>query len=178
VGTRISSANGSTEGWGSSARRRSDPLLGAPDRPQAVADMTAVLLARLAPAVDGIRVALHVLAASVWVGGQITVAGLVPTARRLGPDAPRLVARAFSRLSWPAYAVLLATGVWNVSAAHAGQPQAWRVVLAVKIAVALIAGLGAWLHSRARNRAAIATWGAVAALSSLAALALGVFLAG
>jgi putative copper export protein len=138
----------------------------------------AVFLAQLAPAVDGIRLSLHVLAASVWVGGQITVAGLVPTARQLGADAPRRVARAFSRLSWPAYALLLITGVWNVAAAHTGQPHDWNVVLGVKIAVVLLAGLAAWLHGRAPNRTALAVWGAIASLSSLAALVLGVFLAG
>lgn len=137
-----------------------------------------MLIAQLAPAVDGIRLSLHVLAASVWVGGQIVVAGLVPTARQLGQDAPRRVARAFSRLSWPAYAVLLVTGVWNVAAVQAGQPHDWDVVLDIKIAVVLLAGLAAWLHGRARNRTALAVWGAVASLSSLAALVIGVFLAG
>jgi putative copper export protein len=140
--------------------------------------MEALILAQLAPAVDAIRLSLHVLAASVWVGGQITVAGLVPTARRLGQDAPRRLARAFSRLSWPAYAVLLATGVWNVVAVHAGQPHAWNVVLGVKIAVVLLAGLAAWLHGRAGSPATLAVWGAVTSLASLAALVLGVFLAG
>ncbi len=52
----------------------------------------AALLAQLAPALDGIRLSLHVLAATVWVGGQITVAGLAPTARQLGDGAPRQVA--------------------------------------------------------------------------------------
>ena len=134
--------------------------------------------AQLAPAIDGIRLSLHVLAASVWVGGQITVAGLLPTARRLGQDAPRRVARAFSTLSWPAYAVLLATGIWNVVAVHAGEPRSWQVVLGVKIAVVLLAGLSAWLHGRSRSRTPLAVWGAVLSLSSLAALVMGVFLAG
>jgi putative copper export protein len=133
---------------------------------------------QLTPALDGVRLSLHVLAASVWVGGQITVAGLVPTARQLGQDAPRRIARAFSRLSWPAYALLLATGVWNVVAVHAGQPHVWNVVLAVKITVVLLAGLSAWLHGRARSRTALAVWGAVTSVSSLAALVMGVFLAG
>jgi putative copper export protein len=136
------------------------------------------VFAQLAPAVDGIRVSLHVLAACVWVGGQITVAGLVPTARQLGEDAPRRVARAFSRLSWPAYALLLATGVWNVAAVHAGQPHAWDVLLDVKILVALLAGLAAWLHSQATSRSALAVWGAVSGIASVAALVIGVFLAG
>lgn len=132
----------------------------------------------LASAVDGIRLSLHVLAATVWVGGQFTVAGLVPTARTLGPDAPRALARAFSRLMWPAFAVLVVTGVWNVSAVHAGQPHSWQVVLGVKIAVVAVAGLAAYLHGRATSRAGLAAWGAVAAVSSVAALVLGVFLAG
>lgn len=136
------------------------------------------LLAQLAPAIDGIRLSLHVLAATVWVGGQLTAAALLPTVRRLGPEAPRRIARAFSRVSWPAYAVLIATGAWNVVAAHSGQPSAWQTVLGVKIAVVLLAGVGAWLHGRARNRASLAAWGAVSSLSSLAALVLGVFLAG
>ena len=41
-----------------------------------------------------IRLYLHVLAATVWVGGQITLAGLVPGLRSLSPEAPRVVARA------------------------------------------------------------------------------------
>jgi putative copper export protein len=140
--------------------------------------MQAWTLAQLTPAVDGVRVSLHVLAATMWVGGQITVAGLIPTVRQLGPDAPRRVARAFSRLSWPAYAVLVATGIWNVVAVHAGQGVAWQVVLGTKITIVLLAGLAAWLHGRARNRASLAAWGAIASIASLAALVLGVFLAG
>ncbi len=48
------------------------------------------------------RLFVHVLSASVWVGGQIVLVGLVPTVRELGPDAPRRVARAFNRIAWPA----------------------------------------------------------------------------
>ena len=135
-------------------------------------------LNQLAPAVDGIRLTLHVLAAAVWVGGQFTLAGLVPTARRLGPSAPAALARAFARIQWPAYAVLLATGVWNVAADGTRATTAWKAVLGVKIGVVLVAGLGAWLHSRARSRRGLAAWGAVSALSSVTALAMGVFLAG
>jgi putative copper export protein len=132
----------------------------------------------LAPALDGIRVSIHVLAAAVWVGGQLTLAGLVPTARGLGEGAARALAQAFARIQWPAYAVLVITGLWNVSATHGGQPRAWQVVLGVKIAVVLVAGLAAWLHSRAGTKAGLAAWGAITALASVSALALGVFLAG
>ena len=141
--------------------------------------MAATTSAGLAPALTILRLTLHVLAATVWVGGQFVLAGLVPTARRLGPDAPRSLARAFARLSWPAYAVLLATGIWNVSTFHlASQPTSWQVVLWVKIAVVALAGSGALAHSRSTSRRAIAAWGAVGALSSVAALVLGVALAG
>jgi putative copper export protein len=141
--------------------------------------MTSTLVVgQLAPALDGVRLSLHVLAASVWVGGQITVAGLVPTARKLDETAPRLVARAFARLSWPAYALLLATGIWNVASVAKGQGTAWDVVLGVKIAVVLLAGLAAWLHGRARTRGGLAVWGAVTATASVTALVMGVFLAG
>jgi putative copper export protein len=133
---------------------------------------------RLSPAIDGIRLSLHVIAAAVWVGGQFTLAGLVPAARRLGPAAPAALARAFARIQWPAYAVLLVTGIWNVSAVGTTATGAWKAVLGVKIAVVLLAGLGAWLHSRSRSRAGVAAWGALAALSSVAALVMGVFLAG
>ena len=134
--------------------------------------------AALAPALAGVRLSLHVLAAAIWVGGQITLAGLVPTARDLGPTAPRALARAFARVQWPAYALLVATGVWNVSAVHAGQPTAWQTVVSAKIAVVAVAGVAAWRHTRSATTPAIAAWGALTALSSLAALVMGVFLAG
>lgn len=138
----------------------------------------AITIAQLAPALDGVRLSLHVLAATVWVGGQLTVAGLLPTVRQLGGDASRLIARGFARLSWPAYAVLLATGIWNVSAVGDGQSTSWQVLLGVKVAVVLIAGLAAWLHGRAKSRTWLGIWGGVAALGSVTALVMGVFLAG
>jgi putative copper export protein len=134
--------------------------------------------AALAPALEGVRLSIHVLAAAIWVGGQFTLAGLVPTARGLGHDAPRALGRAFARIQWPAYGVLLITGLWNVSATHTGQPSAWQVVLGVKTVVVLVAGLAAWLHTRAGTKAAVAAWGAITAVASVTALALGVFLAG
>lgn len=104
--------------------------------------------------------------------------GLVPTARGFGADAPRALARAFARFMWPAYAVLLITGVWNISAVHSGQPHAWQVVLTVKVVVVILAGLAVWLHGRATSRQALAAWGAAGALFSVAAMVMGVFLAG
>jgi putative copper export protein len=136
------------------------------------------MTAAIAPALEATRLTLHVLAAAVWVGGQVVVAGLVPTARALGEDAPRRLARAFARISWPAYGVLLATGAWNVIAVGKGQGTAWQAVLAAKVAVVVVAGVAALMHSRSRDRKALAAWGAVAGTASVAALAMGALLAG
>jgi putative copper export protein len=133
----------------------------------------------LAPAVTAVRLGLHVLAATVWVGGQFVMLGLVPAARRIGTDAPRTLANAFARLSWPAFAVLVVTGFWNVATFHfADQTTAWKVVLVVKIVVVALAGLAALLHSRSRTKAGLAAWGSIAGLASVAALFMGVLLAG
>lgn len=134
--------------------------------------------AQLAPAIDGVRLSLHVLAATVWVGGQLVLVGLLPTVRQLGGDAPRRTAKAFARLSWPAYAILVATGIWNVAAAGSGQSTAWQALLGAKIAVVVAAGVAAWLHGRVTNRAWIGVWGGIAGTTSVAALVMGVFLAG
>ena len=105
--------------------------------------------------------------------------GLVGPSRRLGPEAPKVLAQAFARLAWPAYGVLVVTGLWNVSTFHWGaQSTAWKTVLIVKVVVVAVAGLGTLLHSRARSRAALAIWGSVAGLASVAALVMGVLLAG
>ncbi len=133
----------------------------------------------LAPGLEALRLTLHVLAASVWVGGQIVMMGLVGPSRRLGPEAPAVLARAFARLAWPAYAVLVVTGLWNVSTFHwADQSTAWKTVLIVKIVIVALAGVGALLHSRATSPRATAVWGSVAGTASVAALVLGMLLAG
>ncbi len=133
----------------------------------------------LAPGLDGFRLIIHVLAATIWVGGQFTVAGLLPTIRTMGDDAPKKVARALGRLLWPAYAVLLVTGFWNISAVDAKHAStAWNAVLGIKIAVVLIAGVAVYLHQRSTSKVGLAVWGAVGALASVGALCLGVFLAG
>jgi putative copper export protein len=133
----------------------------------------------LASALDTVRLTLHVLAATVWVGGQLVMAGLVGPARTLGGDAPQVLARAFARLAWPAYVVLLATGIWNISAVHASShTSAWKAVLMAKIVVVVLAGVGAFLHQRATSKTQLALWGSIGGLASVAALVMGILLAG
>jgi putative copper export protein len=133
----------------------------------------------LAPTLDTIRLTLHVLAATIWVGGQIVMAGLVGPARTIGGDAPQTLARAFARLAWPAYIVLLATGIWNISAVHASsQSSAWKAVLMAKVVVVVLAGVGAFVHQRATSKAQLAIWGSIGGTASVAALVMGILLAG
>jgi len=133
----------------------------------------------LAPALTAVRLSLHVLAAAVFVGGQVTMVGLLPDVRRLGGDAGVRIARAFAKVSWPAFGVLLLTGIWNVSAVHASHStSAWKAVLMVKIGVVVLAGVAAWLHSRSTSKKSLAIWGSIAGIASLAAVVLGVLLSG
>lgn len=128
--------------------------------------------------IDTIRLTLHVLAACVWVGGQVVLAGLVPTVRRLGEDAPKQVARAFGRIAWPAYAVLVATGIWNLLEVRVGdRDTAYHATLGVKLLVVAASGVSAGIHATTRVRRTLAITGAVAGLTALAAVLLGVQLA-
>ena len=128
---------------------------------------------------EDVRLFLHVLAATVWVGGQITLAGLVPVLRLAGADVPKSAARQFNRIAWPAFAVLIATGVWNVFADHEllDHDDDFRITLWVKLGFVVLSGLAAYLHTRARTRAGLAIWGAGTALFALAALFFGLVLA-
>jgi len=132
----------------------------------------------LTPSWDTLRLFLHVLGATVWVGGQITLAALVPTLRRLGTQVPAAAARQYNRVAWPAFALLIATGVWNMIAERDKDHGAYHVTLIVKLVVVAISGATAALHARARSRTALAVFGALTGLSALAALLLGVLLAG
>lgn len=126
-----------------------------------------------------VRLSLHVTGAAVWVGGQLTLGGLVPTLRAAAPEAVTAVARAFARLAWPAYVLLLGTGVWNIVAVQPShQTGAWKAVLSAKLAVVVLSGVSAYFHQRARARAALAVWGTLTALSALSALVMGVALSG
>jgi uncharacterized membrane protein len=132
----------------------------------------------LAVSWDTIRLFLHVLAATIWVGGQFTLAALVPALRAAGGEVPKAAANAFNRIAWPAFAVLLATGVWNVVAEHDKEYGAYQTTLMVKYAFVLVSGLTAYLHARATTKRGLAINGALTALSALGAVFIGVLLAG
>jgi putative copper export protein len=126
-----------------------------------------------------IRLSLHVLAACVWLGGQIVVAGLLPTVRSLGPDAPQKVARAFGRLSWPAFWLLVLTGFWNYASVHGeSMSSSWNTAFAIKMVCVLLAGVGTFMHTKASTSRARGVFAGIGTLAPLAALVLGIALAG
>ncbi len=134
---------------------------------------------QLADALTIVRLSLHVFAACVWVGGQITLGGLVPTLRREAPQALTAVARAFARLAWPAYALLVATGLWSVAAVHASDASsAWDAVFALKMALVVAAGVGTLVHQRATTASLRGAAAGIGTLATVAAMVLGVALAG
>jgi putative copper export protein len=126
-----------------------------------------------------VRLFVHLLAATIWVGGQFTLAGLVPGLRAIHPDAPRTVARRFARIAWPAYGVLVLTGIWNlVEVDIVDTSTEYQLTLFVKLLIVALSGIAAALHTRATSRRALAVWGALGGLSALGALLLGVQLHG
>jgi uncharacterized membrane protein len=127
--------------------------------------------------VESVRLFLHVLAATIWVGGQITLGALVPVLRRAGADLPRLVARQFGRVAWTSYAVLIATGIWNMAVYDGKDRDGYDVTIGLKLAFVALSGIAAYIHQRGRSRVALAAGGAAGMLFALGALFLGIVLA-
>ncbi|CAB4588925.1 unannotated protein [freshwater metagenome] len=131
----------------------------------------------LSPTESTVRLFLHVLAAAVWVGGQFALAGVVPVLRRQAPESTKAVARAFAKLAWPAFAVLVVTGIWNLVAIDVTDTRTdYQVTLFVKIAVSMVAATAVAVHSVGRSKVALALGGAIGAIASVAALFLGILL--
>jgi putative copper export protein len=111
----------------------------------------------------------------VWVGGQLTLAGLVPGLRALGEDAPRTVARRFNRIAWPAFGVLVATGIWNLVEVDVTDTSTeYQTTLFVKLVLVVLSGGGAAVHRSATSRRVLAIGGALAGAGAVGALFLGV----
>jgi len=120
---------------------------------------------------ETIRLFLHVLGATVWVGGQVVLAGVVPIARRFGGvETARAVAHRFQLIAWPAFGLLVVTGIWNLFAVHVGeQSGSYLTTLSVKLILVAVSGIAALGHVLiARRRPALG--GVLAALALLAAL--------
>ena len=134
---------------------------------------------------DALRSFLHIVSVTVWVGGQIVVAGLVPLLRKVDksagpvPDGEMTVtqqtARRFGRISWPFFALAIITGLWSIGEIAANDEWSastgtWQTLFFVKMALVAASGVGAWLHTRAQRAPERALFASLASLSALAAL--------
>jgi putative copper export protein len=159
----------------------------ADDQPDGARNGAEAATGRSTPAVAGfrgvtpvdletLRLFLHVLAATVWVGGQITLAALIPALRAAGTEVPKAAARAFNRVAWPAFGILVLTGIWNV-VAEGDKGPAYQHTLTLKYTLVVGSGITAFFHARATSRKAMAVFGALTGLTALAALFVGIMLA-
>lgn len=130
----------------------------------------------LSPTATTIRLFLHVLAASVWVGGQIVLVGLVPQIRASYPDATKLVAKAYGRVAWPAFVVAVVTGIWSVIEVDASGWAAYQITLGVKLLLVAATGIAAAVHQFGRSKVSLAVGGGVGFLCALGAMYVGFLL--
>lgn len=131
----------------------------------------------LSPTLVTLRLFLHVLAASIWVGGQIALAGVVPSLRRAAPEATKVAARAFARVAWPAFAVVVLTGLWNLTEVDVTDTgTTYQVTLFVKLVLVFASGAAAAVHSVGRSKLALALGGAIGLLAGLGAMFCGYLL--
>lgn len=132
----------------------------------------------ISPTLDSLRIFLHLMSVAVWIGGQIVLAGLVPTIRNTAPEALPKVAQAFARIAWPAMIVIVFTGAWglaSVDAADSGTK--YMTTFAIKMLMVFVAIAATVIHSQGTSKAAKAIGGALGLLGSLLAAYAGILLA-
>lgn len=128
---------------------------------------------------DTIRLFIHVLAAAVWVGGQLVLAGLVPVLREAGQDTVTAGAQRFAQIAWPAFGLTVVTGIWNIlEVDFDGVSSSYHASLGLKLVLVTLAGLAVAAHSLSDRKAIIAAGGAIGLIASLGALFVGLQLSG
>lgn len=126
---------------------------------------------------DAIRVFLHLMAVSVWLGGQIVVGGIVPAVRKNNPEVLGVIAKAFGRVAWPAFGVAVFTGVWNLISVDGNETTSgWSALLGIKMLLVVITGIAAWVHQNTNKASIRGAGAAVALLASIVAVMFGVML--
>ncbi len=134
---------------------------------------------------------IHVLAACIWIGGQITLGMVMPMLRSV-PEVMRDIARRFQNLAWGAFAILIVTGLINmhdagISLANLNATSQSRT-LSIKLVFVIISGAAAAIHaywvtphmrnaSHAKRAAAVASVGGISLLAAMLAALFGVAIA-
>jgi hypothetical protein len=89
------------------------------------------------------------------------------------------MARRFNRIAWPAFVVLIITGVWHLVALDMPTSNTqWWVTFAVKLAVVTLSGVSVAAHIVSKTTRWLAVFGTLGGLSALGALWLGIQLHG
>jgi putative copper export protein len=109
---------------------------------------------------------LHLLAATVWVGGLIVLGVIISGVRRVTDDRVVIsaIARRFAGISWAAMGVLVLTGL--IQAARYG----WTGPLLIKVSLVLASIILAIWHTRGTHTQAPSTRGMIQGLILILAL--------
>lgn len=133
----------------------------------------------LSPDADTLRLFLHVLGATLWVGGQLVLAPLVPALRDVSPDAPGVAARKFGVIGGIGYLILLLSGLWNtMEIDFDDRSAAYGATFGVKMTLFTLSGIGAVIHIVAKKPAVKGAFAAISAVTAVGALFLGILLSG
>ena len=132
----------------------------------------------ISPTLNSLRIFLHLVAVAVWIGGQIVLAGIVPTLRVAAPEVLQKVAQAFARIAWPAMIMIVFTGAWGLSTVDAADSGTkYMTTFAVKMLLVFVAVAATVIHSQGSSKAAKAIGGALGLLGALLAAYAGILLA-
>lgn len=109
---------------------------------------------------------IHLLSATVWVGGLIVLGGLVPAVRSATDDRSviRAMARRFGVISWIALGLLVLTGTSMVF------DRVWTGTLIAKIGLVMLSALLAVWHTVAARDQSPAVRGAIQGVILILAL--------
>jgi hypothetical protein len=127
--------------------------------------------------VDAIRITLHLLAMAVWIGGQVIMMALLPLLREVD-GLPSRAAQAFGRVAWPAFALAVATGIWNILVVPMGEVSTgYNIILGIKLLLVVVAGVATVMHQRATTASLRGATAGIGFVASLVVVVMGAMLA-
>jgi putative copper export protein len=109
---------------------------------------------------------IHLLSATVWVGGLVVLGGLVPAVRKTTDDRSviQAIAKRFGVMSWTALGLLVLTGTLMVF------DRVWTGTLITKIGLVMLSALLAVWHTMAAREQSPAIRGAIQGVILILAL--------
>jgi putative copper export protein len=109
---------------------------------------------------------IHLLSATVWVGGLVVLGGLVPAVRKVTDDRSviQAIAKRFGVMSWTALGLLVLTGTLMVF------DRVWTRTLIAKIGLVMLSALLAVWHTMAAREQSPAVRGAIQGVILILAL--------